>query len=149
MQCDVSVKNLRGEGASSSPPWQLCRVISFRTRSSKATHSKLNVLHELEATLYVPANQIGVKAIMTYLLQFECSLSVERVLKNNAVLFVALFSEMLALKTEHHLASPLGPRQTYAARCPRNYAKIKFGTKVANSTKVNSVLVLCCGLLHI
>jgi hypothetical protein len=58
----------------------------------------------------VPGNRICIKAIMKSLLQFECSLPVERItyfLKNSAVLFVVLFSKMLALKTEEHLASPL------------------------------------------
>jgi hypothetical protein len=86
---------------------------------------------------------------MTYLLQFEYSQSVERItyfLKNSAILFVAFFSEMLILETEGYLASPLGPRQTCAARCHRNSIKIQFGTEVANSTEVNSVL--CCEMIH-
>jgi hypothetical protein len=38
-------------------------------------------------------------------------------LEKSAVLFLALFTEMLALKTDEHLASPLGPEQTCAVRC--------------------------------
>jgi hypothetical protein len=61
---------------------------------------------------------------MTLLLQFECRPSVERAtyfLKNSVVLFVALFTEMLALKTEDHLASPLGREKTCAARCHKQF----------------------------
>jgi hypothetical protein len=50
-------------------------------------------------------------------------------LENSAVLFVALFSEMIALKTEDHSASPLGPRQTCVARCRQIYIKIQFQLK--------------------
>jgi hypothetical protein len=52
--------------------------------------------------------------------QFECSISDERItyfLKNSALFFfVALPSEMLALKAGDHFALPLGPEQTCAAR---------------------------------
>jgi hypothetical protein len=51
--------------------------------------------------------------------QFECCrVSVKRITyfpKNSANLFVAFFSEMLALKSEDHLTSPFGPQKKYAA----------------------------------
>jgi hypothetical protein len=66
-------------------------------------HPRVYVLHVLEGTLQVPASQLCVKAFVT-LPQFESSLSVERAmyfLKKSAVLFLALFTEMLALNTHH------------------------------------------------
>jgi hypothetical protein len=104
------------------------------------------VLHVLEGTLQVPANQLCVKAFVT-LPQFECSLSVERgiyFLKKSAVLFLAVFTKMLALKTEGHLLSPLGPGQMCAARCRQISLDIQFRRKIVDITKVTVYCVAGC-----
>jgi hypothetical protein len=65
-------------------------------------------------------------------------------LEERAVLFVALFTEMLALKTEGHLVSPLGPGQVCAARCRQISLNIQFRIKTADITKVTVYCVAGC-----
>jgi hypothetical protein len=62
-------------------------------------------------------------------------------LENSAVLSVALFFETLAFKTEGHLASPLKPGQTCAARCRQIFINIQFRNKIADITKVTAYSV--------
>jgi hypothetical protein len=65
-------------------------------------------------------------------------------LETSAVLFLALFTKMLALRTEGHLASLLGPGQTCAARCRQISINIQFRNKVADITKVTVYCVVGC-----
>jgi hypothetical protein len=51
---------------------------------------------------------------------------------------------MLALKTEEHLASPLGPGQTCAARCREISLDIQFRSKIADIKKVTVYCVVGC-----
>jgi hypothetical protein len=79
--------------------------------------------------------------------QFVSSPSVERVmyfLEKSAVLFLALFTEMLALKTEEHLASSHGPGQTCATCCRQISLNIQFRSKIADVTKVTVYCVAGC-----
>jgi hypothetical protein len=89
----------------------------------------------------VPASQICIKAIMTQLLGLNVADLFERItyfLKKRRVLFVALFSKMLALEAADQLASPLGPDQTCAAR--RHYVTmLKFQIELKDHKSLRTV----------
>jgi hypothetical protein len=144
---DVSVEILRCQCVSLLPPWQICANISLRTRSSKVTYPKLNVCHVLQQTLCQPTKFVLAQLVA----QFGCNLSAKKIRYflwgGSAFEFVALYFEMLVLKTEDHLASSLGPEQTVLHAYCHWILILKFQTELTvikslNSDLHNSILYL-------
>lgn len=89
VRCSMDIS--RYQGASLLPPWRLCTAISFRTRSSKATLPKFNVLHVLK----INSNCKTIKFVLRQLCR-SCPVWMWR----------------LFPKSEYYLAPPLEPGLT-------------------------------------